>query len=101
MLTGAANPQLVRAVKGQLDQLPLRRAPTTTRSHYDAADSGRVTALALHPFVIGLPFRLKYLGQALEYGANHPGVWVTRSDEIAAHFVSGRNHASAGPDGTA
>ena len=35
---------------------------------------GRVMALALHPFVIGQPFRHKYLDQALGYIANHPGV---------------------------
>ena len=43
-------------------------------------------ALALHPFVVSQPFRHKYLDQALEHIANHPGVWVTTSDEIAAHY---------------
>ncbi len=43
-------------------------------------------ALALHPFVIGQPFRHKYMDQALEYVANHSGVWLTTSDEIAAHY---------------
>jgi allantoinase len=52
----------------------------------DSADSGRVMALALHPFVIGQPSRHKYLDKALEYVANHPGVWLTTSDEIAEHF---------------
>jgi allantoinase len=52
----------------------------------DSADSGRVMALALHPFVIGQPSRTKYLDQALAYVANHPGVWLTTSDEIAEHY---------------
>src|SRR6266700_8443464 len=44
--------------------------------------------LALHPFVIGQPFRNKYLAKALEYIASHQGVWLTTSDEIAAHYLA-------------
>jgi len=43
-------------------------------------------ALALHPFVIGQPFRAKYLDQALEFLAGQPDVWLTTSDEIAEHY---------------
>lgn len=50
----------------------------------DSATSGRVMALALHPFVIGQPFRHKYLDQALQYLAAQPDAWLTTSDEIAA-----------------
>ncbi|MCP2169783.1 polysaccharide deacetylase family protein [Goodfellowiella coeruleoviolacea] len=70
-------PEFVQMVKDQLDQI-----------HADSADSGRVMALALHPFVVGQPFRNRYLDEALEYVANHPGVWLTTSDEIAEHYVS-------------
>lgn len=72
-LTG---PDFVQLVKDQLDQL-----------YSDSAGSGRVMALALHPFVISQPFRHRYLDTALEYVADHPGVWLTTSDEIAAHFA--------------
>lgn len=73
---GLTGPDFVRIVKDQLDQL-----------YADSAESGRVMALALHPFVIGQPFRRTYLDQALEYIANHPGVWLTTSDEIADHYT--------------
>ncbi|MFE3646796.1 hypothetical protein [Streptomyces sp. NPDC059122] len=63
-------------LKDQLDQL-----------YEDAADSGRVMSLVLHPFVINQPFRHKYLDQALEHIAQHPGVWLTTSDEIAEHYA--------------
>jgi peptidoglycan/xylan/chitin deacetylase (PgdA/CDA1 family) len=69
-------PDFVQMVRDQLDQL-----------YADAAGGGRVMALALHPFVIGQAFRLKYLDQALGYVASHPGVWLTTSDEIAEHYV--------------
>jgi len=48
--------------------------------------SGRVMALCLHPFIINQPFRQKYLDKALNYIARHSGVWLTTSDEIAAHY---------------
>lgn len=72
---GLTGPDFVRMVRDQLDQL-----------YADSADSGRVLALALHPFVTGQAFRHRYLDEALEYVVNHPGVWVTTSDEIAAHY---------------
>lgn len=64
-----------RAVVDQFDQL-----------YADSAESGRVMALALHPFVIGQPFRLRYLAKALDYIASHEGVWFTTSDDIAQHY---------------
>lgn len=76
---GMTGPEFLRIVKDQLDQLLA-----------DAADgSGRVMALALHPFVIGQPFRATYLDQALRYIAEHPDVWLTTSDEIARHHRQG------------
>ena len=71
-----SGPDFVQIVKDQLDQL-----------YADAADSGRVMSLALHPFVTGQPFRHKYVDQALEHIAGHPGVWLTTSDEIAEHYA--------------
>ncbi|OMC45057.1 polysaccharide deacetylase [Mycolicibacterium fortuitum] len=51
----------------------------------DSATSGRALALALHPFVIGQPFRHKYLEQVLKYLAAQPDAWLTTTDEIAAN----------------
>jgi hypothetical protein len=72
---GFTGSEFVQMVKDQYEQL-----------HADSAHSGRVMALALHPFVIGQPFRHKYLDQALEYLAAQPDIWLTTSDEIAKHF---------------
>jgi peptidoglycan/xylan/chitin deacetylase (PgdA/CDA1 family) len=69
-----------RTVVDQFDQL-----------YEDSAQSGRVMALALHPFVIGQPFRHRYLAKALEYITAHDGVWLTTSDEIAAHYLNSSN----------
>ncbi|MFD8499869.1 polysaccharide deacetylase family protein [Amycolatopsis sp. NPDC059657] len=73
---GITGPEFLRMVKDQYEQL-----------HADSEHGGRVMALALHPFVIGQPFRHKYLDQALEYLASRPDIWLTTSDEIAGHYL--------------
>lgn len=73
---GMTGPEFTQAIKDQLDQLIS-----------DSAHSGRVMALALHPFVVGQAFRVRYLDEALRYVTHHPGVWVTTSDEIADHYL--------------
>lgn len=72
---GITGPEFVQMIRDQYEQL-----------HADSASSGRVLALALHPFVIGQPFRHKYLDQALQFLAAQPDVWLTTSDDIAAHY---------------
>ena len=49
--------------------------------------SGRVMALGLHPFIVNLPFRHKYLLRALEHVLGHEGVWATTADDIAAWYL--------------
>jgi peptidoglycan/xylan/chitin deacetylase (PgdA/CDA1 family) len=65
---GVTGPQFLQMFTDHLDQLVA-----------DSADSGRVMALALHPFVIGQPSRAKYLDRALRYATEHPDVWITTS----------------------
>jgi allantoinase len=79
---GLTGPQFVQLVKDQLEQL---------LADAQATGAGRVLPLALHPFVIGQAFRAKYLDQALDHVVNHPDVWVTTSDEIAAHYAAERS----------
>jgi allantoinase len=50
-------------------------------------------SLCLHPFIINQPFRHKYLEKALEYITKHDGVWLTTSDDIAAHYA--KNYMSS------
>jgi allantoinase len=77
MMKGLTGPEFVQVFRDQFDQL-----------YADSAGSGRVMALALHPFVVGQPFRHKYLDQALGYVADQTGVWLTTSDDIAEHYIS-------------
>ncbi len=49
----------------------------------DGATSGRVMAIALHPFLIGHPHRAKHFERALAYVARHKGAWLATGSEIA------------------
>jgi allantoinase len=73
---GTTGPQFLEIVRDQYEQL---RADA-------AGGSGRVMALALHPFVIGQPFRARYLDRALAWLAAQPDAWLTTSDDIAEHY---------------
>ena len=68
-----------RICKAQFDQL-----------YEEGAESGRVMCIALHPFLIGQPHRVKYLDEILGYIMSHEGVWQTTADEIAEHYIA--NH---------
>lgn len=56
----------------------------------EGAASGRVMAIALHPYLTGLPYRIGALDAALEYICRHEGVWRTTGHEIAEHFLHSR-----------
>lgn len=51
-------------------------------------DSGQVMAIAVHPFVTGQPFRLKYLDKILREITGTSDVWMATSDEIAQHYLA-------------
>jgi allantoinase len=46
------------------------------------AIGGRATSIALHPFLIGVPHRIRYLEKALQYIASHGKIWFATSHEI-------------------
>lgn len=47
---------------------------------------GRIMSLALHPWIIGHPYRIRYLAQALRYIVGHEGVWSATGAEILDVF---------------
>jgi peptidoglycan/xylan/chitin deacetylase (PgdA/CDA1 family) len=52
----------------------------------EGARSGRVMAVALHPYLTGHPFRSKWLDKALSYVTGHDKVWLTTGGEIARWY---------------
>lgn len=51
-------------------------------------EGGAVMPIALHPFVIGVPYRIGGLDDALAYIARHDGVWLATADEIVAAYLA-------------
>jgi allantoinase len=54
----------------------------------EGAKSGRVMAIALHPYLIGVPHRIGALDKALKYISKHKKVWKTTGAEIARHYLA-------------
>ena len=67
----------VQMCKDQFDQL-----------YEEGAESGRVMCIALHPYYIGQPHRIKALDEILRYVTSHDEVWMTTADEIAEHYIA-------------
>jgi allantoinase len=53
----------------------------------EGAESGRVMAIALHPYISGVPHRIDALDAALAYISAHQGVWKATGAEIARHYM--------------
>ena len=47
-----------------------------------ATAGGRIMAISLHPWVIGQPYRMRALEEALTHIMRHPGVWAATGSEI-------------------
>ena len=79
----------------ELNDMPLFNAPSISIADFhhrirdafdvlydEAKKSPRVMSIALHPFLIGSPHRIRYLDRALEYIAGHDKVWFATGSEI-------------------
>jgi allantoinase len=54
----------------------------------EGQENARVMCIALHPFIIGHPFRAKYLDRVLEHIVKHDKVWLATGSEIAHWYSS-------------
>jgi allantoinase len=52
----------------------------------EGAQSGRVMAICLHPYLTGKPYRIAALDQALAYICGHKDVWRATGSEIVAAY---------------
>jgi allantoinase len=50
--------------------------------------SAKVMAIALHPWIIGVPHRIRALGAAFDVIANHQDVWFATGSEIVEAYLS-------------
>jgi allantoinase len=55
--------------------------------YQEGEESGRVLAIALHPFRIGQPHMIDYLKRVLDYFMGHEHVWWATADDIARYYL--------------
>ena len=55
--------------------------------HREGERSGRVMAIALHPYIFGVPHRIDALDRALKFVASQSGVWLATGEEIIDHYL--------------
>jgi len=67
--------QFYEIVKDQFDTL-----------YQEGSNQARIMAIALHPFIIGAPFRIGWLDKALQYIKSHNDVWFATGWEIAGWY---------------
>jgi allantoinase len=72
---GNSGADFLQAIKDQFDVL-----------YEEGKTNGRVMAIALHPFLISVPYRHKYFAKALEYICHHKEVWLATGSEIARWY---------------
>jgi allantoinase len=58
----------------------------------EGGETGKVMALCLHPFIIGVPHRIDTLDRVLSYITSHRDVWVTTGGEIYDYFTEKYPH---------
>jgi allantoinase len=65
------------AIRGEFDRL------------YAEADAGggRLLCIAIHPYLLGQPHRIRYLDRTLAYVLGHDGVWVATVTDIAQYYL--------------
>ncbi len=75
-------PEFYELVKGEFDAL-----------YREGATQGRVMAIALHPFLTGVPYRITWLDKALQYIKGYDRVWFARGSEIIDWFTGHNSQA--------
>jgi peptidoglycan/xylan/chitin deacetylase (PgdA/CDA1 family) len=59
----------------------------------EGAESGRVMAIALHPYLTGVPHRIDAFDAALAHICRHERVWKATGAEIARHYRAQLTHS--------
>ena len=63
------------------DELLKRGSDQFDRLYQEGADNARVMAISVHPYITGVPHRIRYLEMLLDYIGEHDGVcWMTASE---------------------
>jgi peptidoglycan/xylan/chitin deacetylase (PgdA/CDA1 family) len=67
------------------------------RLYAEGARQPRVMAIAVHPYIHGVPHRIKYFEAVYDYIRRHTGVWLTTGEEICAWYRGPASSVRAAP----
>ncbi len=89
----------------ELNDMPLFNMPTISIADFErrvcdtfdvlyeeGAKNARVMCIALHPFLIGVPHRIRYLDRALAHITGHKDVWLATGSEIIRAYREQEQH---------
>jgi peptidoglycan/xylan/chitin deacetylase (PgdA/CDA1 family) len=95
--TVEVNDVVMTAVQGhRSDEILLRGRDQFDRLYQDGADQPRVMAISIHPYLTGVPHRIKYLEQLYDYILGHDGVVMWTGSQITDWFKSQTGAPGAG-----
>jgi peptidoglycan/xylan/chitin deacetylase (PgdA/CDA1 family) len=69
------------------DEIFLRGRDQFDRLYAEAEQSARVMAISIHPYLTGVPHRIKYLEALYDYIGTHDGVLFWRGEEILEWYT--------------
>jgi allantoinase len=64
------------------------------RLYLEGAERPKIMAIAIHPYISGQPFRIKYLEQVYEYVNRHTGVLHWNGEQILDWYLKARGAAA-------
>ena len=58
------------------------------RLYREGAEQPRVMSMSIHPYIMGVPHRIKYFESAYDYMLQHDEVWFTTAEEIYDWYIA-------------
>jgi hypothetical protein len=58
------------------------------RLYREGAEQPRVMSMSIHPYIMGVPHRIKYFEAAYDYMLQHDQVWFTTAEEIYDWYIA-------------
>lgn len=75
------------------DEFLKRVKDSFDRLYQEGSESVRIMGIAVHPFLSGVPHRIRYFEEALDYIAGHRDVSFMTGDQLLSWFESSRQQA--------
>jgi allantoinase len=72
------------------DELLRRATDQFDRLYLEAATRAKILSIAIHPYITGVPHRIRYLENFLAYARSHAGVVFWTGEEILAWYEQAR-----------